>query len=319
MNGPKDAGRTVILPNRNTGALLAVVLAMWYAGASQNNGAAYLLCFTLASVAAVSAVHAWANLRGLSVRARPVRPVFAGERVTLPLDVRAGPGRTHLAVELAAEDSEEECAGEVRPGATVRVALTFSAKRRGRFEERTVILASRFPLGFFTARRRVVVAQTHFVYPEPGGDRPLPASRIPALGREMGASSEAGDFAGLRPWRPGESMRHVHWKAVARGQPPLTKLWSSESGDRLDLTWEAAAPLAPEARLRQLARWVVTAEGLGAPYGLRLPGTVVEAGRGEAHFHRCLRALAAAEFDDAAQPPALQNGDDLAAPANLHP
>ena len=58
-------GRVRVVPNRNSLGLLALLLAMWYAGASQDNGVAYLLCFMLTGVALVSILHTRANVRGL--------------------------------------------------------------------------------------------------------------------------------------------------------------------------------------------------------------------------------------------------------------
>ena len=47
-----------------------------------------------------------------------------------------------------------------------------------------------------------------------------------------------------------------------------------------------------EARLEQLARWVVDAEERGDRYGLELPGVHIAPDRGAEHRHRCLAALA---------------------------
>jgi uncharacterized protein (DUF58 family) len=47
-----------------------------------------------------------------------------------------------------------------------------------------------------------------------------------------------------------------------------------------------------EARLSQLARWVVDAEASGERYGLTIPGVHLAPDRGPEHRHRCLAALA---------------------------
>lgn len=285
--------RTLLLPNRNTFGLGAVLLAMWYAGASQNNGAAYLLCFVLASVAAVSALHAWANLRGLTLRAGPIPPVFAGEMRTVALELLAGADRHHAGVRVDGGGGEA-IFQEAEKGQPQRAMLQAPAEERGCFEELAVSVSSLFPLGFLTARRRMHLRQTHFVYPHPAGRLPLPRAVDPAGRARAGVQVEGDDFAGLREWRAGESMRHIHWKAVARGQPLMTKQWSGESDDLLLLDWGALAGLeADEERLAQMAQWAVLAERSGAAYGLRLPGVEIAAAQGEAHFHACLRALAA--------------------------
>ena len=50
--------------------------------------------------------------------------------------------------------------------------------------------------------------------------------------------------------------------------------------------------LGVEARLEQLARWVVDAETHGERYGLIIPPHEVEPGSGPQHRHECLTALA---------------------------
>jgi len=285
--------RLLVLPNRNSLGLFAVLIAMWYAGAGQNNGAAYLLCFTVAGIAAVSAVHAWANLRGITLRAGMIAPVFAGETLLLPLHANAKAGRRHTAIVAHVPGNEgvtifEEISGE-HP---VRGELYVKERKRGHFESLTVRVHSLYPLGFFTARQTFELYQTHFVYPRPFGDLPLPAAFDPASERNAGARTEGDDFAGVREWQPGESMRHVDWKAVARGQPVMIKQWSGVAGDLLVLEWEALPHLGLEEKLCQLAQWAITAEKAGATYDLRLPGFEIDPGRGESHFHACMRALA---------------------------
>jgi hypothetical protein len=39
--GARSHGRVWVIPNRNTVGLFALAVAMWYAGASQTNGAAF--------------------------------------------------------------------------------------------------------------------------------------------------------------------------------------------------------------------------------------------------------------------------------------
>lgn len=283
-------------PNRNTIGLCAVLAAMWYAGAGQSNGAAYLLCFALVALAMVSVAHAWANLRGITVSAGRIRSVFAGEELAVPLRLEAKPGRRHMAVWIEAERSgPARLAREIVAGSPGEAILRMAAPRRGHFEGIEVEVKSLFPLGFFTARRRMALRQSYFVYPQPMGNLPLPLMLDPAREAQIGARIEGDDFAGVRSWQPGESMRHVDWKAVARGQRLLVKQWRGGAGGLLMLEWEALPLLPSEHRLSQLARWVLLAERGGLTYGLRLPGLHIEPAQGDAHFHGCLRALAAFE------------------------
>ncbi len=288
-------GRVRVLPNRNTVGLIALLSAMWYAGASQNNGAAYLLGFTLASVAVVSVLHAGSNLRGLRLSCAPIAPVFAGEPLRVRLFAHAAEGRTHIAVRFHAEHAEEAVGiDEVRSTAGEGVELRITTERRGHFGTLRIKAASWFPLGFFSAQSIIEVRQPHYVYPKATGSLPLPYHPVPARHRGSGVRTEGDDFAGLRAYMPGEPQRHIDWKAAARGQGLFIKQWAGEADDTLLLDWADTASLPHEARLSQLARWCVLAERSGHAYRLALPGlsSHLTHGRGESHLHQCLRALA---------------------------
>ena len=296
MNGVSASPRPPrlrVLPNSKTPALLAVLVAMWYAGASQGNAAAYLLCFLLAALALVSLVHAWSNLRGLDLRVESLPPVFAGEELSAALSIKSTRPRAHYALEILAPPAREFATLDaLAPAAAARVELRRAAPRRGRYAELAVRVRSDFPLGFFTAHSRFTLARTFFVYPPPQGDAPLPRSPAPAPQLRGGVRVEGEDYAGVRAWQPGESQRHIDWKAAARGQSLLTKQWAGESDDILRLDWETLAPLDAEARLSQLAKWILRAERGAALYELRVPGQTIPAGRGDTHCHACLEALA---------------------------
>ncbi len=284
-----------VRPNRNTLGLAAVLAAMWYAGAGQNNGAAYLLCFTIAGLAAVSSVHVWANLRKITLRVGPIAPVFAGDKLVIPLHASGQPGRRHASISATSSGADAPVAFPEFGETPEQAQLYVKAARRGGYESVTVRLFSLYPLGFFTARQTTHLKQAYFIYPAPVGIYPLPAAFDPGRESNEGERNEGDDFAGVREWRAGESMRHVDWKAVARGQAVMIKQWSGVAGDLLILDWDTVPQLAVEERLSQLSQWAVTAEKNGATYGLRLPGVEIEPARGEAHFHACMRALASFE------------------------
>ncbi len=67
-----------VSPTAGLAGLLFVMAAMWYAAASQNNAAAYLLLFCLTSVFLISIPHTLLNLAGLKATAESVKPTFAG-------------------------------------------------------------------------------------------------------------------------------------------------------------------------------------------------------------------------------------------------
>jgi uncharacterized protein (DUF58 family) len=102
------------------------------------------------------------------------------------------------------------------------------------------------------------------------------------------------DFSGVRAYMPGESLRHVDWKAFARGRPLSVKQFTGGSGNELWLDSAELGKLPLETRLSQLALWVVNAEKEEIPYALRLGRVTLPLGLGAAQARRALEALAVA-------------------------
>jgi uncharacterized protein (DUF58 family) len=130
------------------------------------------------------------------------------------------------------------------------------------------------------------------VYPRPSNHhRPLPHAAGSGHARLTDTPGED-TFAGLRGYRPGDSPRHIAWKAVARGLALQTKQFAGAPTGVIWLDWRDAEGDDPEARLSRLARWALQADASGADWGMRLPEGEFAAARGSGHLHRCLHALA---------------------------
>jgi uncharacterized protein (DUF58 family) len=268
---------------------------MWYAAASQNNAASYLLLFSLTGVFLVSIPHTLLNLGGLKATTESVKPAFTGQEVSLPVEImnESSASRCGLAVSLPDAGGAVEHLDEIPAGKARRVTLRFSAPDRGEHEIGRLCLTSVYPLGFVRAMQNVPAPQHYVVYPKPAGDPNLPVDRARSRqGRPQVEFGEGDDFAGVRPYVPGESQRHIDWKAVARGQALMTKQFTAETDGLLYLDLGAVRFSNLEDRLSQVALWVIEAERARRPYGLRLLAVKIPPSLGEAHFHRCLRALA---------------------------
>ena len=96
----------------------------------------------------------------------------------------------------------------------------------------------------------------------------------------------------------GESQRHIDWRAVARGQPLMTKEFAAEAEGVAYFDFSALHFTNVEERLSQLTLWVIEAERARRPYGVRLPGIEIPPAVGQSHFHQCLRALSLFQLKD---------------------
>jgi uncharacterized protein (DUF58 family) len=283
-----------VYPTISFPGLLFVLAAMWYAASSQNSAAVYVLLFALTAVFLVSIPHTLINLTGLTTALESAKPAFAGQEVSLPVEImnRSRAIRHGIDVALADFTTERKRIDYIPAGKAARVTLRFPARLRGEHKIGTLYLTSVYPLGFMRVLKKFTGSQTYFVYPKPIGDLPLPFSRARSPhSRPQADFGEGDDFAGVRVYVPGESQRHIDWKAVARGQSLMTKQFAAEAEGSVHLDFSALHFTDVEEKLSQLALWVIEAERTRRPYGLRLPGTEIPPAVGESHFHRCLRAL----------------------------
>jgi uncharacterized protein (DUF58 family) len=291
----KERKFAFVYPTTSFAGLLFVLTAMWYAASSQNSPAVYLLLFALTAVFLVSIPHTLINLADVTITLESVKPAFAGQEVSVAVEVMNRSRATRHGINLALSGSggERKRIDYLPAGKAARVTLRFSARQRGEHKIGTLCLTSAYPLGFLRVLKKfATVSQTYVVYPKPAGDVRLPLSRVRAPHSGPQADfGEGDDFAGVRSYVPGESQRHIDWKAVARGQPLMTKQFAAEAEDSVHLDFSALYLLDVEERLSQLALWVIEAERARRPYGLRLPGTKILPAVGQSHFHQCLHAL----------------------------
>lgn len=310
-NPPQFPGATRILarfgwlisPTPSFWLLGMVLFAMYYAAISQANSVAYLIAFTIVSMTAVSLTHGVFMLRRLQTWMGPTFPIFSGELIEQVVHLQNTSSRPKLGIRLglAARHGWAETfpvsLPRLQSGEQTSLTLQTRITGRGRHPMAGVVLQTTYPLGVLRISCWKGVEGEFLVYPEPAGMAPLPAG-LP-LGtsthaeHDLGLRAEGDNYAGVRPYRVGDSQRHVDWKAVARGQPMLVKEFVGSGEHYTWLRWDDLPNLGREARLSQLTRWVLDAEAAGLEYGLKLPnGVSLEPGGGTHHFHRCLAELA---------------------------
>jgi uncharacterized protein (DUF58 family) len=286
-----DRSRVFILPTGTGLAFAAMLLVMLFGSINYNNSLGHMFTFLLGSMAMVSIFHTYRNLVMLGFAVGKVRPVYAGERAGFDMLV-TNPGlyaRIGIRLESA---NQPPVSIDLEPQQTIPVTLYRDTTRRGVMALGRCRVSTCYPLGLFRAWSNLELRMHCLVYPRPGPRRPLPQSTVykPNLSGDKGRGVD--DFAGFRPYRSGDSPRHLFWKAAAREQTLLTKQFGGDRADELWLDWRDLDALDSEARLSQLCRWVLDADHNRQCYGLRLPSVEIAVAGGDAHKLRCLEALA---------------------------
>ncbi|MGQ9685831.1 MAG: DUF58 domain-containing protein [Thiobacillaceae bacterium] len=285
------ARRVYILPSRAGLVFLALLGGMLLASVNYALAMGYLFTFLLLGLTSATLFATWRNLTGISLQSVASEPAFAGDTLSFTLELADPQGLTRQSIGVAAVGAKPGYTAIPASGSS-QVVLRMPARRRGRQRLGLIRVYSEYPLGLFHAWALLQPDCTGMVWPQPAGPYPLPQPTGQELGNGSARRRGAEDFDGLRAYERGENPARIAWKSMARHEEPLAKGFVTPLAVELWLDWHDLGGLAPEARLSQLARWVLEAERVGRPYGLRLPGQSLPPGVGPAHRNRCLNALA---------------------------
>lgn len=284
--------RIYILPTGQGYAFAALLFLLFLWSINYSNSMGFAFTFLLTAVALNSMWQAHDNLLGLIVDSGGAEPVFAGQEARFTFRLENPDPKPRHGIGLQWRDQPPCYADLPASGATV-VTLTVVAERRGWLQPGRIRVLTRYPLGLLQAWSWVEFEQGCLVYPQPRGQRPLPAALPNSTGAglgEQGLGSE--DYAGFRLYAPGDSPRRIAWKAATRGGPLLVKQFTDQTRPELWLDWRLLENDGVEPRLAQLCQWVLKAESDGRRYGLQLPGARIPPAQGDAQRRRCLEALA---------------------------
>lgn len=290
--------RVFILPSKAGIGFGGLLLVLLIGATNYSLGLGFALTFLLASCGLVDMVFTYRNLAQLHLRPGRVPSVFAGEEARFELHLlnRTTRGRFGIQLHFNSEHAARHMADVPAGGSTVLVLASATAAR-GWLRAPQVRLVTRFPLGLFRAWSYWQPDLRALVHPFPEPDAPpLPMT---GTARADGRSSAGhDDFAGIRSYQSGDSMRSLAWRQIARLDPAyggqlVTKHFEGGGAEELVLDFNAMpVSMDLEARLSRMTRWVLDAEQRALPYAFRIGPYDFAPASGAAHRAACLRALA---------------------------
>jgi uncharacterized protein (DUF58 family) len=288
--------RIFILPSKQGLGYVGVLLLLLVASINYNLSLGYVLTFFLGSVGWVALHATHRNLSRLTLAPGRTEPVFAGEMARFRVELKS-PLRPRYAIAMRFS-SQDYRGGDVFADApkdeVATIDLLLKTRHRGPLAAGRLEVYTRYPLGLFHAWSYVDFGQTILVYPCPDASAgPLPTAHGQAADEGIMAPGDE-EFAGLRKYQPGDNLRKIAWKALARGQELLTKEFHGYQTGDLWLDYTVTPGHTQEVKLSRLCYWVLEADRLGLSYGLALPAERIAQGAGTRHRERCLQALAQA-------------------------
>ncbi len=284
--------RIFILPSRYGIMYIIALLLMLTGSINYNLSLGFVLTFLLGALGVNSILHTFRNLAHLKISPGRVDPVFCGAyaHFTLSFDNPGALDRFSVGI---TRDGKHDVYIDVAANQSALARIAIPAQRRGVLRPGRLTVFTRFPLGLCYAWAYADLDMRCTVYPR--AEASAPPLPLPEAHNGLGMSHGAGqeDFAGLRSYNPGDSPRHIAWKAAARDQGLMTKQFSGRADTELWLDWRATpVTLGVEGRLSRLARWVIEAHAASISFGLRIPGIELPPAPGDAQRERCLEALA---------------------------
>jgi uncharacterized protein (DUF58 family) len=205
---------------------LGITFGVGLAAINTGNNLLYLLLGVLLALILVSGIMSEIALRGLSVRRRLPTRAQVGRPHLVEIEVHNKKQRLpSYAIEVedirAAQPADKRCFFlKVSPQSTQVAAYRRTPQRRGREAHVAFRVATRFPFGLFEKSRQIEVPGELIIYPAVHTVRlPPPRARNIGVGARVSVRGGSDDLLGLRPYRPGEDTRQVHWrKSAALGE-----------------------------------------------------------------------------------------------------
>lgn len=222
---------------------LACFLIAWNRGIELLYG---LLALLLA-VLAVSWLSPWLAVRTVNVSRRIHGPVQAGKPFTIEYRISAPRPRYHLVLtESLPVSGGQTLSRHFLP--SIEKDATFTAPatcpRRGVFDLESVTVGCAWPFGFVYRQRAVATPPCRLVVMP----ATFPIETFPVLRSDIHAidgyhrSSRPDmqtEFAGVREYREGDNIKHIHWPASARHEELIVREYDSHDRPHLLVVLDA--------------------------------------------------------------------------------
>lgn len=215
--------------------LLVVIILILLVAVFLRLDIVFYLVYVLFGVLALSRWWTSRGLRAIEVERRFPDHAFLGEAVTVEVQLR---NRSLLpipwlhareAVPLALHSpSSVRRVISLRPRESVHIRYDLSCRRRGYYDVGPLQLTNGDLFGFADAEHSTAPVDHLIVYPEiiPLARLGFPSkSPFGTIRAHQPIFEDPARTAGMRDYRPGDSLRRIHWKASARQEGLLVKTY----------------------------------------------------------------------------------------------
>jgi uncharacterized protein (DUF58 family) len=267
-------------PRRRAVGLIVGAGVLFFLGTNVQAGWLFVIAACLMGTVVAGVLLPARMVRGLEVDRRAPGEVHQGDEVMVELAItdRSRGMRLGILVDDPFLEPAALAVPTLRPGARAEVVTVRVAVRRGLQASVPVVARSSAPFGVGEHRRTLAVAGPEtLVLPRvvPLGSLPFvrPAATSDHAIHTAPRRGHGPEYLGIREYRPGDSMRHVHWPSTARTGVVMVREFEEEQTRRLAIVvdggWDAGDAWTPLDRVCAAAASVALA-ALAQGHGARL-------------------------------------------------
>lgn len=270
-------------------SLLVVLLFLF--GTNYQNNLVIGMALLLASIFISTILHSYRNLAGLTVTATGEAYSYAGQQLSIPIKLSAN--KPLFQLQLSYQTANPLRVAQVTTEPQTRL-VAFDTTIRGQRDPGRLRIESRYPLGLCRVWSWLDLNTSHSVFPaHSAGSVALTALDDATAGTSGSDLHGVDEYAGLRNYIPGESLKQVAWKQWAQERGMLSKEFSQPAGEPIWLS--LSEQLSGERLEQQLSVLSYQVDQLAKqphrPWGLTLDGKRLGPNIGNAHRIACLAAL----------------------------
>ncbi len=294
-------------PTRAGWSFFALTFGVGFAALNTGNNLLYLVLSLMLAFLVLSGVLSESALRGVAVRRRVPRELYAERDAWVAIEIHNRQRRV-VAYALIVEDRWIDDAGHERaagrctalripPGGAETRSYRLRPERRGELAFAGFVVSTRFPFGLFSKSRTLDAPEHALVYPAVD---PVPIPRDFGGVREsgegvMGPRGHGAEVGGVREYARGDAPRRIAWRASLRSRALWVREVESEHQGEVEVRLRTAGrPADPvfERDVRGSASEVAALLERGLRVGLRTDRDHLAPGAGAQQRARLLGFLA---------------------------
>jgi uncharacterized protein (DUF58 family) len=245
----------VLVPRRRGAGLVLGAGLLFAVGTSVQAGWILVLSSVVLGTAVAGALLPMLFVHGVEVERRAPAEAFQGEEVEVELVVSGRSRGIRLGVDLA--DAFLSVGRVAVPslvrGDRVAIGTMRRALRRGVQDDDRVVVCSAAPFGVAEARHVARAGARTIVYPAVQRLDAVPLiDDVPTFEHSIHTAPRRGggpEYLGIREYRAGDSMRHVHWPSSAHHGQVMVREFEREHTRRvavvIDTSADAGRPVTP--------------------------------------------------------------------------